>query len=265
METTQKTEDQGQHEHEKLLHDLHQVVAWARQHGKVALAALAAIALALALVKWFVAHKRRSAEEASELLANARNEKELSNVVDDYPSTPSAPFARLQLAKRYYAAGKYDKAEQEYLAVKRDFPQHPHAVTAELGRLHCLEAREQFEPALAGFTAFLDKNPDHYLAAQAALARARCLDGLGRQREAQSVYEDFIAAHPDDAWKSAAEEALAALKRKIAGAGSAPSAGASTAGPTNAIVAGLASGVLPAVEVVPPAPTSSVSRGIQPP
>ena len=154
-------------------------------------------------------------EEASTRLTNARSLDDLEVLVEDYPSTPTAPLALLKLAKGYFNSGNYDTALSKYSDFQRIYAKHSMIEIAELGKIHCMEAKGLTEEAITAFASFAAAHPDHYLTPQATLGQGRCLEQIGRLEEAKKIYESFIDEHPESEWLSKAEDILKRLEKDI--------------------------------------------------
>ena len=162
----------------------------------------------------YVNQQRRNTETASSMLGVAQSQKQLEELLSQYPSSSSAPIAMLALAAGQFSSGAYDQAFTLYNRFLEKYPKHSMAATAKLGKVMCMEARGETDSALQQFDLFVAAHPDHFLLPQALMGRARCLQQLNRPAEARAVYEDFIAAHPDSEWKNQMDMALRFLERE---------------------------------------------------
>ncbi|MBI3985359.1 MAG: tetratricopeptide repeat protein [Lentisphaerae bacterium] len=195
-----------------------------RQNGLyVAIGVVIAGAVILG-VGGYVGGRQRAEEKASQMLSVAQSQKQLEELVSQYPDSKSVPLAKLAMAVRQYEAEAYDDAFGVYVQFLQQYPDHPLAAVAELGVAVCQEAKEQNEDALNSYTAFLGKRPDHRLMPQAMFGKARCLAGLKRFPEARAVYEDFLAANPKSGWTQYAETGLNAVNRRLRSVPASPAA-----------------------------------------
>ena len=201
-------------EHHGAEHELEAVKQFVREHGPRIIIGILIVVVASAGVSFYRKRAHDKLAEATELLFNAQRNDDLQAVLDDYPSSPSAPLAMLKLARSRYDAGEYDTALALYDGLEAEHPDHPFAQAARVGRAHCMEGRNQIDEAITLFQAFETDNPGHFLTPQATLGRARCLETLGRIAEAKIVVEDFIAANADSGWLPIAEERLQRLNSK---------------------------------------------------
>jgi len=181
---------------------------WKNWLGSTAVVVVVVLGLAL-----YRSHKANEEAVSNRMLGEARNVQALTAIRTQYPGTPAATLALLQIAKAQYDSGDYLTAMTSYSSFLADSPTHPMAPMAELGKIHCTEAMGQTADALAAYKAFADKNPDSFLAPLAALGRARCLQQLGRLDDARAAYEDFITAHPKTPWKGEVEDAMKTIER----------------------------------------------------
>ena len=195
--------------------ELEQLKTFARTYGRTVTIVLVILLVAVAGIRLHRIRKQSAIRKASALFATARSVQDLEALVNEYTSVPSAPLAKLRLAKSYYDAANYDLAEKTYKEIKEDHSDHALAAAADLGIVHCLEEKGQIAEALRGFEEFLGQNPGHFLAAQAIFGRARCLDQMYRTSEARVVIEDYIAANPDSGWMGQAEEMLDLLNQRL--------------------------------------------------
>ena len=138
----------------------------ARIYGVRILVFTAVGALAAGGLVYYQNNRKNMIEEASARLGQARQVQDLEAVAAQYPETPSAPLAILQLAKAYFDNGDFDMALNKYTEFEQKFPGHALSPAAIMGRLHCMEARLQLNEALAGFQDFIGKYPDHFLKKQ---------------------------------------------------------------------------------------------------
>jgi predicted negative regulator of RcsB-dependent stress response len=194
------------------LEDLKEV---ARIYGARVLIVVAACVLGIGGYVFTQTNQKNKIEEASSRLGLARQMQDLEAVAAQYPSTPAAPLAVIQLAKSYYDNGDYDMALNKYMEFEQKYSKHELLPAAVMGRLHCTEARMQFQEALTGFQDFVKQYPDHSLKNFALFGQGRCLEQLGRPDEARVIYENLIASdtNQESEWVPRAEEALSDLKR----------------------------------------------------
>jgi predicted negative regulator of RcsB-dependent stress response len=188
-----------------------------KAYGITILTAIAVGLLAVVAAAFYRNHKQTVADETAARLSSARTAQDLENIVARHPSASVAPPALLRLAMTYFDAGNHDLALARYQDFKAKFPAHSLAAVAEMGIIHCTEGKGLLDEAVRGFKDFAVRHPGHFLAAEATLGQGRCLEALGKLDEARTVYEDFIAAHPQSGWKPLVEEALDAVKKKLAG------------------------------------------------
>ena len=192
-----------------------QMLALFREHVQPVLIGLA---IALAAVLGYGAYKnykQSTAMRASQMLMSSRSAEQLQQVINQYPSTPSAPIAMLTLAAEQFRAGQYDLAQLTYGQFKQQFPQHPMAAAADLGKAQCLEASGQIDQALAAYEAFAAANPAHFLTASAIFGKGRCLAQMGRYADAKAVYEDYVAANPESGWVPLADSAMLFVDKEL--------------------------------------------------
>ncbi len=147
--------------------------------------------------------------DASMSLWSANSLEELRQIVDEYPSTKTAPRATLQLAKAYYDSGSYMLALETYENFLKKYPDNRMAVSARLGRIHCLEAQGRLSKAADEFKQLADElGTDHYATPQALVGRGRCLHQMQQYNAARKVYENVMVKHEQSIWAPRAEALL---------------------------------------------------------
>jgi predicted negative regulator of RcsB-dependent stress response len=187
-------------------------------YGKHLTTVLAVVLVAVVASRLYNATQTRKAAEASTLFSTAQSVEDLESLAEKFKGVPSAPLARLRLAKAYYDAANYDQAITTYEALSIDSADALVGLAATMGVAHCLEARGQTEEALAAFEAFMVDNPDHFLRVQAVFGQVRTLDQQGRTADARAAIEDFISANQNSQWIPPAEELQETLTAKLTAA-----------------------------------------------
>jgi tetratricopeptide (TPR) repeat protein len=202
----------------------------ASRHGRSTLLAVV-IFLLVAVPIFLVRYYRDSAKDkAASMLSSATQPGDMENIFKEYPKTPSAPLAILNMARILYDRQEYVKAQTTYEDFLSRYAEHQLAPVAQMGKAHCMEGKGQellgndpkgqslegkrmLEDALKSFEAFAVANKDHFLTTQAILAKARCLHHLGKTKEALIVVEDFLTANAKSPWSAHAEEMIVEFKR----------------------------------------------------
>ena len=184
------------------------------QYGRpVLLAAGVAVAVYLAFT---VYHTRKAQANAdAERMLGSGDADQLQALMAQYPKTPAAAGAELQLARTDYERGEFEKAMNRYQAFATQRPTHPMAPSAQLNVALCLEALERTDAARTAYQAFGRDHAGHFLAPQAVFGEARCLEKAGQYAEAKAKYEDYRAANPDSPWNQVSEAAVRTLDMKI--------------------------------------------------
>ena len=172
------------------------------------------VILVVLIVTAYFNKQRRNSETASQMLGVAQSQKQLEELLAQYPSSSAAPIALLALATSQFTSGAYDQAFLVYGRFVSKYPQHPMVSAAVLGKVMCQEAQGDTEQALQGLELFVTTHPDHFLLPQALMGKARCLQRLHRPAQARAVYENFIAAHPDSEWKKQMEMSVRFMERE---------------------------------------------------
>ncbi len=157
---------------------------------------IGAIVLTLLLVGWsgYDYYSTNRIEKSSALLATAMQEKDterhrqlLQEVIDKYSGTDAARWARVQLAHKAEAAGKYDEAIKEYQKVLAGLDaQNPLAPLTHFALAQAFEQQKETDQAiaqyqqLAGAAAYADI---------ANLALGRLYENKGKTDKAREAYE----------------------------------------------------------------------------
>jgi tetratricopeptide (TPR) repeat protein len=213
----QKTEDR---QPERAAEEHAQFAGTVKQYVRPVGFAVALLLLIAIGITFYQQRQKNKAMAATMTLFNARSVDDLQKVMEDYPSTASAPLARLKLAKAHFDNGSYTIAMETYDSFLEENPQHRFRDNARLGRIHCLEAQGRLEAAADEFKAFAEeKGRDHYLTPQALIGQARCLQQTGSYNEARQVYEKVLTEHENSAWAVRAEDLLMRVNDQIAGQG----------------------------------------------
>ncbi|MFO7871553.1 MAG: tetratricopeptide repeat protein [Kiritimatiellia bacterium] len=193
---------------ENIPDELKAVRDFVSRYQRYILAVLFVAAAAVFVIRYYSSTATGKEREAQRILFRSRTVQDLRSFLDDYAGTPSAPLARLKLAKMLFNNGRYAAALDQYSAFERDYPEHYFLPAANMGHANALYALGHVSEALSVFNEFLGEYPAHYLRSQALLGRARCLETRGRIREAIEAYTRFAAEHPDSPGIEETEEAL---------------------------------------------------------
>ena len=186
-----------------------------REHLTEVALGLSAVLIVAIGVTLYQSRKQSSLERSFQMLSVAQSGQQLSEIVQQYPSTPAAQVAMLTMAKAYYDGGNYNQASVTYSDFEKKYPKHYMLAAARLGRIHCTEALGMTEEALNQYSGFVTENTNSFVRAEAIMGKGRCLQQLGRLAEAKALYEEFVAANPDSAWTQHAETMLADVTRDM--------------------------------------------------
>jgi TolA-binding protein len=208
---TDSTHEKIQKKHELEQHEVKQVVDFLTRYGKLIAAGVIAATVAVLVSRGLAASKAAKMAEAEQMLMTVQNPQQLEDLVNDYKSTPTAPVALLDLAKRLFNEGQFTQAREQYGRFVKDYKRSDLLPIAEFGLAHCTEADGNFEAAISELKDFLSAHPGHYLESPAILAIARCLEQAGQTEEARITLEDFLAEHAGSHWSGAAEASLQQL------------------------------------------------------
>lgn len=160
-------------------------------------------------VKHHVAAKKIAASEA---VVSAYTAEELEEAVSKFGSTASGGALKLRLAKKYFDAGRYQEALDQYEALTKEAPDG-FADIPVVGRAQALEALGKFAEAQKAFDDFAAANPNNYLTLTAQLGAARTLAEGGDAKAALDRLAAFKASATDDLSKSRIETTEDCIRR----------------------------------------------------
>lgn len=165
-------------------------------------------------VKNYMASRRAAASEA---LVNAYTAEELEEAVTKFGGSDAGGALKLRLAKKYYDAGRYQEALDQYTALSGDKAPDGFADIPEVGKAQCLEALGSYAEALAAYEAFAEANPSSYLALTAKLGSARVLALSGDREKALQRLAEIKESVKGDAVSEARVDATEdCIKRPVA-------------------------------------------------
>ena len=160
-------------------------------------------------VKNHVAAKRVAASEA---VVNAYTAEELEEAVAKFGTTASGGALKLRLAKKYFDAGRYQEALDQYDALVKDAPDG-FADIPVVGRAQALEALGKFAEAQKAFDDFVAANPNNYLTLTAQLGAARSLAEGGDAKAALDRLAALKASTTDELAKARIETTEDCIRR----------------------------------------------------
>ena len=165
-------------------------------------------------VKNYMASRRAAASEA---LVNAYTAEELEEAVTKFGGSDAGGALKLRLAKKYFDAGRYQEALDQYTALSGDKAPDGFADIPEVGKAQCLEALGSYAEALAAYEAFAEANPSSYLALTAKLGSARVLALSGDREKALQRLAEIKESVKGDAVSEARVDATEdCIKRPVA-------------------------------------------------
>ena len=165
-------------------------------------------------VKNYMASRRAAASEA---LVNAYTAEELEEAVTKFGGSDAGGALKLRLAKKYFDAGRYQEALDQYTALSGDKAPDGFADVPEVGKAQCLEALGSYAEALAGYEAFAEANPSSYLALTAKLGAARAIALSGDREKALQRLAEIKESVKGDAISVARVDATEdCIKRSVA-------------------------------------------------
>ena len=161
-------------------------------------------------VKNHVAAKRVAASEA---VVNAYTAEELEEAVAKFGTTASGGALKLRLAKKYFDAGRYQEALNQYDALVKDAPDG-FADIPVVGRAQALEGLGKFAEAQKAFDDFVAANPNNYLTLTAQLGAARTLAEGGDAKAALDRLATLKASTTDELAKARIETTEDCIRRR---------------------------------------------------
>ena len=160
-------------------------------------------------VKNHIAAKKIAASEA---VVNAYTAEELEEAVSKFGTTASGGALKLRLAKKYFDAGRYQEALDQYDALVKDAPDG-FADIPVVGRAQALEALGKFAEAQKAFDDFVAANPNNYLTLTAQLGAARSLAEGGDAKAALDRLAALKASTTDELAKARIETTEDCIRR----------------------------------------------------
>ena len=165
-------------------------------------------------VKNYMAARRAAASEA---LVNAYTAEELEEAVSKFGGSDAGGALKLRLAKKYFDAGRYQEALDQYAALSGDKAPDGFADVPEVGKAQCQEALGNYADALAAYEAFAEANPNSYLALTAKLGSARAIALSGDREKALQRLAGIKESVKGDALSEARIDATEdCIKRPVA-------------------------------------------------
>lgn len=165
-------------------------------------------------VKNYMAARRAAASEA---LVNAYTAEELEEAVSKFGGSDAGGALKLRLAKKYFDAGRYQEALDQYAALSGDKAPDGFADVPEVGKAQCQEALGNYADALAAYEAFAEANPNSYLALTAKLGAARAIALSGDREKALQRLAGIKESVKGDALSEARVDATEdCIKRPVA-------------------------------------------------
>jgi tetratricopeptide (TPR) repeat protein len=212
MSNKKKKKPQHSPQHEEVLQkhaleqeEVHEVVVFFKKYSKPAAIAFTAICLVFVVSQVIKSQRIKKEILADAALMSAATPEALQAIIDDYPSTPSAPIALVQLAQIKFNSNKVDAAEKLYKEVLEKYKEHDVAIIAELGLIACREDKALFGEAQQLYSAFTENHKNSYLAPVAFIGEARCLEALDQHKDAVIIYDNLIREYPRTSWSSLAK------------------------------------------------------------
>ena len=182
-----------------------------RNYRTVVLSLAGVVIIAVIVVAAYISHSSSLIENAEQSLSQARSKDDLRAVCEEYPDTPSAPLALIQLAAIQYDEKEFGPAGESYQLFLQQYPRHRLADFAQMGIAYSLEGKGEWAAAIEKYGAVGDLYPGSSLSAEADLNAGRCRVRLGRIQPAINSYREVIERFPRSMYAALAREELVQL------------------------------------------------------
>jgi TolA-binding protein len=168
---------------------------WAKHRSIILVCLGIALAVAAALVFWFIrAHIQRQA--AAVLFAEAKDPPAWREVIEKYPNSAPAAGAYFLLADSLRREGKLEESSAQYEKFLTAFPKSSLVGGARLGLAENLAVAGKTDEALAALRSLSQKDAGSYAAPFAALLEGRILMRSGKFDEARKVFANLVSSYP---------------------------------------------------------------------
>ncbi|HHY83934.1 MAG TPA: tetratricopeptide repeat protein [Verrucomicrobia bacterium] len=178
----------------------YKVWAWTETHRKQLLWGVGALVVLLLLGGYALYRGHQNAIEAGNALSRAiaqsaagqAGPEAFVGVATEYPGTSAAGQALLLAGARYFAAGNYTEALNQF---EKFLSEHGHsdlAGQAVYGRAAVLEATGKRDEALKAYREIVERRPNENVAPLARLAVGRLYEDQGRYEEALQQYQQLL-------------------------------------------------------------------------
>jgi predicted negative regulator of RcsB-dependent stress response len=186
---------------------LYKLWAWADKNRKQLVYGVIALAVAGAILAFYMVHANEKQNDANNALSKLTSHGVTANsapptpaallqVAKDFPGTDAAERATLLGAADLFASGKYDEALAHFQQFIKDHGDSPLAAQAALGLASSQDALGKVNEAITSYQGIVDKYPNQNVAPQARLALARLLESQGKFKEARAQLEELARSYP---------------------------------------------------------------------
>jgi len=182
------------------------VIDFIRANHRLIQVSVGVIVISVVVWSLYGSYREKITEEASSALSVALQDTrgaqadELSAVVDKYGNTPSALWARVELAHLAMKKGSFDDASTRYQAILSDVktgnPLYPLIV---FGLAQALEGAKKYEEAAVQYDLLKNINGFDQIA---YVGRGRIEEAQGNLDTAIAIYNDFLLSIGEDPSKS---------------------------------------------------------------
>jgi TolA-binding protein len=155
----------------------------------------------------------RTEQASQRAYAAAVTADDFRKVIDQYGSTVAGANARLMLADRLRAEGKFDESSATLQTFIERHPDHELISGAHASLAANLEAQGKTDEALAAYQKVTTSFPKSFSAPAAWLAQARIFKGQGKAEDARRVYDTVIAQFQGSIFAAEASRESQALKK----------------------------------------------------
>jgi len=205
---------------DKLVNAIFLFTKWAKGKQSLVIGGVAGLAIVIILAGVIANSRKKSVEEANELLGkaevlySARADDQarplLSDLIKKYEGKKESKLAVFYMANILYNHGNYDEAKDYYERFLREAQGDGLLIPSAIAGIGaCLEEKEDYLGAGEKYLQAAKRYPDYYLAPQYLLDAGRCfLQGKEVER-AKEAYQDLTSTYPQTEYSDRAELALA--------------------------------------------------------
>ena len=180
------------------------IVVWSKENWQqlakvgVALLVLLSVGVGINLYNKSLAQKANAQlYRANQMLDLAKRKTALEDLLKDFPNTPAANYALLDLGRMYKAAGENEKAQQSFQALSKQSQAQPMLyVSALFEEASLLVQAKEYEKAAMLYRE-ASVYPKNLLPLTSSFQEALCYEQLGNFKKAQELHRIIVASKMD--------------------------------------------------------------------